>query len=190
MDIFEKRKQDALGRIDKSRKGSIDPKIKKICNKINSHKDYFTTSSCSGRIVLIKLDGKSRKMDSEWLFTTHDKVKKDEIRNILNILESEIGDIWFKQEPMILHVCCRNVEAGDRLWMLAREAGYKRGGLTKGKNWYTLEIIGSEFIEAPFLLKNWKMNIESAKIFISEANKRMKRSDERMKKLEKSLSRL
>jgi len=38
--------------VDKSRKGSVDEKILPLVNLINSTDDFFTTSTCSGRIIL------------------------------------------------------------------------------------------------------------------------------------------
>ena len=52
MEIFEKQKRIATSGVDFSRKGSIDVKIVDLSLFINSEKDYFTTSSCSGRIIL------------------------------------------------------------------------------------------------------------------------------------------
>lgn len=37
---------------DKSRKGSVDDRIKDLVCLINSTDDFFTTSTCSGRIIL------------------------------------------------------------------------------------------------------------------------------------------
>ncbi|MBU4242426.1 MAG: hypothetical protein KKF52_04295, partial [Nanoarchaeota archaeon] len=40
--------------MDKSPQGHIDEDIKPLLEKINKHKEYETTSSCSGRIVLLE----------------------------------------------------------------------------------------------------------------------------------------
>ena len=53
-DKFLRAKKGRLGRADKSSIGSIDKQILGLCEKINSNNDYYTLSSCSGRIVLIK----------------------------------------------------------------------------------------------------------------------------------------
>jgi len=39
--------------VDKSRKGSVDQQILELVTAINLHPDFFTTSSCSGRAILI-----------------------------------------------------------------------------------------------------------------------------------------
>lgn len=52
--VFEKQKQQSLGGVDLSRKGSIDEAIVELVNFINQQNDYFTTSSCSGRLILFE----------------------------------------------------------------------------------------------------------------------------------------
>jgi len=52
---FQKHKKDFLNKKDKSKKGSIDGEIKKLVDKINSLENYYTTSSCSGRILIAKI---------------------------------------------------------------------------------------------------------------------------------------
>ncbi len=69
---FEKEKKDCLSKIDKSKKGSIDKKIKELVDLINSLKDYYTTSSCSGRILLIKRPKSGKKCDVDFLFEESD----------------------------------------------------------------------------------------------------------------------
>ena len=82
---FDNNKKTFLAKIDRSRKGSIDQEIISLVKLINSKKNYYTTSSCSGRIVLIKKRSE-KKQDAEWLFVSHKKVKpnqiKDAIKNI------------------------------------------------------------------------------------------------------------
>ena len=53
MDIFNKEKRDFLVKNDKSKKKSIDIGVKKLVKRVNSSANYFTTSSCSGRILLL-----------------------------------------------------------------------------------------------------------------------------------------
>jgi tRNA(Phe) wybutosine-synthesizing methylase Tyw3 len=85
---------------------------------------------------------------------------------------------------MILHVCCKDINAANKLWKMAHSVGYKRGGIRKGRHWYNVEIMGSEFIEAP--LK--RVSKEYIRILVKEGNKRMKRSFSRMKKFERKLT--
>ena len=41
-----------FGKVDLSRKGSVDAPIFDFLNNLNSHQDYVSLSSCSGRIII------------------------------------------------------------------------------------------------------------------------------------------
>ena len=73
MDNFEKEKKDFLIKKDKSKKGIIDKEIKSLIDFINSLDNYYTTSSCSGRIMLL-IKKSDKKQDSSWLFSSHQKI--------------------------------------------------------------------------------------------------------------------
>ena len=144
-DCFSKEKSDFLRKKDKSKKGCVDEDIKEIINIINSKKDYYTTSSCSGRIVLLeKLS--NRKNESNWLFARHNKIKFNEIKNYLkNKIKNEI---WLKQEPLILHVRCRNLKSAKKLLNASRKIFKRAGIISLSNEKIVVEIIGSEKIDA------------------------------------------
>lgn len=52
MNNFDRDKERALSGVDLSRKGSIDEKIHALVALLNTSTDFFTTSSCSGRIII------------------------------------------------------------------------------------------------------------------------------------------
>jgi len=74
-------KKTFLEKADKSKKGEVDEQINDLVNKINSNPNYYTTSSCAGRIVLITKVG--NKYEAEWLFSSHNKISYDELVNSL-----------------------------------------------------------------------------------------------------------
>lgn len=51
---FDRSKEDRLSAADLSRKGSIDGAIVPLVEYINDSFNYFTTSSCSGRIIIVE----------------------------------------------------------------------------------------------------------------------------------------
>ncbi len=61
MPYFQKEKQDFLSKKGKSRKGGIDKEIRPLVDLINSFGEYYTTSSCSGRILLIEIANPNKK---------------------------------------------------------------------------------------------------------------------------------
>jgi tRNA(Phe) wybutosine-synthesizing methylase Tyw3 len=52
--LFKQQKAMCLSKTDFSRKGSVDERISDLVQFINGCDQYFTTSSCSGRICLFE----------------------------------------------------------------------------------------------------------------------------------------
>ena len=86
MDSFAARKHQVVSslvealdseRRDKSPKGFIDAPVLDLIHIINRHPNYYTTSSCSGRVA-VYCEGvqgdKSTTKGGIWLFVTHDPV--------------------------------------------------------------------------------------------------------------------
>ena len=63
--------------VDFSFKGSIDAPVLELVNFINSHENYFTTSSCSGRVSVFR-SGLSAK-HIKWLLVKHRLFRKEEV---------------------------------------------------------------------------------------------------------------
>jgi tRNA wybutosine-synthesizing protein 3 len=78
---FQQAKKDTLARPDKSFIGGIDSRIKKLCDKINTLENYYTTSSCSGRVVIMV--EKKQKDRELFLFMSHDKISFEELKKEL-----------------------------------------------------------------------------------------------------------
>ena len=51
---FSSEKVRVLGKVDLSRKGSVDEPIAELISYVNSLSDFYTTSSCSGRLVVLQ----------------------------------------------------------------------------------------------------------------------------------------
>lgn len=160
---FSKEKQDFLNKKDKSTKGSWDEEILELLDFINSLDDYYTTSSCAGRIVLIS--GHDKKQ-SEWLFVSHSLVDVSDIK-----IKKEC---WFLQESPIVHIRCRNLEATGEIIKIAHNVGLKRAGIISLEN-FTVEIRGNERMECPVSTDLDGRYIEK---LVSEANKKLLKSRE------------
>lgn len=181
---FDRNKNDVLKRKDKSLKGSIDSKILQLVEEINSLKDYFTTSSCSGRILVIRKHQGSKK-DAEWLFLSHDTVDD------LDLGELPEEEAWFKMEPMILHIACRNIDSAKKLLAAARESGIKRSGIIAAGENPVLEIIGSQNIET--VMSRYRKMLfgkDYLKVLIESANFKMQKNHDNIKKLYNKIKKL
>jgi tRNA wybutosine-synthesizing protein 3 len=150
-DLFQVRKQDILNKKDNSGIGKIDEDIKGLLDVINAKNDYYTTSSCSGRIFVVAIGENKRKDQVQHIFKSHTIVGEQGKQEILKVLANPPQETtWFIQEGMILHVCCRTIEHAQQLVSAAKGCGLKRAGITSTKeNRVMVEIVDNERMECP-----------------------------------------
>uniref|UniRef100_A0AAR2KZ32 tRNA wybutosine-synthesizing protein 3 homolog n=1 Tax=Pygocentrus nattereri TaxID=42514 RepID=A0AAR2KZ32_PYGNA len=183
---FKQWKKQSLNRLDLSKKGSIDRDVANIVSFINSSEHHFTTSSCSGRIILI--DGVSdrtdvQKQNCSWLFVTHEKCKKDDV---VAALQKSSGDAVFKFEPCVLHVQCRQLEDAQLLHSVAINSGFRNSGVTIGKKGKIIMAVRSTHcLEVPLSHKGQVLvSEEYIDFLVGVANSKM---DENLKRIERCL---
>ncbi|MDD3176019.1 MAG: tRNA wybutosine-synthesizing 3 family protein [Candidatus Nanoarchaeia archaeon] len=188
-EFLKKSTLDKLSSIDKSKKGSVDEFLIPLIQKINASKDFFTTSSCSGRINIFTMIDKEKKNTANWIFVSHDVVSFEEIWNSLNNLPSTL--VMFKQEPFILHVCCRDLDCAQKILDLCGEIGIKHSSILTIKNKIVVKINGSEKIDAPIGI-NGKLIVDEEYIqsVLDMANSNLIKTHEKIKKLEESFNKL
>jgi len=170
--LFDEQKKAALSK-DKSNIGSIDKPILKTINLINSFKNYYTTSSCSGRIILIKIPKNGKKNEAEFLFRTHSKTNIKELKQYLKPLKEEI---WLRQEPLIIHICSKSLDDALKLLNIARLCSFKKSGIMSYSKKIMLEINGTENISTIISRDNKILvNDDYLNILIKEANQNLER---------------
>ena len=177
---FQKEKKEFLSKKDKSRKASIDGKIKNLVDKINSLDDFFTTSSCSGRILVFALPKSNKKNEVQYLFTSHNKTDYNEIKKALKIIKTKKikSDVWLRVDGAILHVASNNIDSARKLLNAARGIGFRRSGIISlGKDRVTMELVSTENIEA-IVSKNGKLVIDEyyLKVLIKEGNAKLEKT--------------
>jgi tRNA wybutosine-synthesizing protein 3 len=190
-DMFIRRKEQQMLKKDRSSIGQIDSKIKNLCDLINSMNNYYTTSSCSGRIAIL-LDS-PRKEEGLFLFRTHEKTNAIEILDILKESSSKSEDkiVIFKQEPCIITIACRTREDAEVILEIAREkAGWKNSGIMSSKR-NICELRSTEHLALP-IMKNKKILVddEFIEVLVEESNLRLEKTWEKIEKLEKELKNL
>ncbi|XP_053507689.1 tRNA wybutosine-synthesizing protein 3 homolog [Ictalurus furcatus] len=181
---FKLWKKQCLSKMDLSKKGSVDEDINTVVSFLNNSDNYFTTSSCSGRIILI--DGVSdcvdvQKQNCSWLFVTHNKCTKD---HVMAGLEESSGDAVFKFEPCVLHVQCRRLEDAQLLHSVAINSGFRNSGVTVGKKGKIIMAVRSTHcLEVPLSHKGKVLVSEDYITFlVGVANSKM---DENLKRIER-----
>lgn len=171
---FDNEKKTYLAKADKSKKGEIDEKIIPLLDLINAHPDYYTTSSCSGRVYLWR--GSGKKNETEWLKVSHDLIKD----HFLQINESRL--VWLRLEGMIMHVACRDLNAANHLLEEVRHL-YKKSCILSASNKIIVEIRGSEFIEMPLYEDGTLLFSGDANWLIELINQKMGKMWEGMERL-------
>jgi tRNA wybutosine-synthesizing protein 3 len=184
---FSESKQKQLSKEDMSSIGKWDAKIKGLCEKLNKMDKYYTTSSCGGRIMLIKkLDKKSKDV---FLFKSHKKVSFLELKKAIDKISKEYKDmVDFQQTTCILHVACVDLDSAQDLVNKAKFAGWKHSGIMATKKRIIVELHSTEKLEFPIMDKG-KVLVDDdfLKIVVEQANIRLERVWEKVEKLSKSL---
>lgn len=185
---FDNEKGQALCKIDKSKKKSIDAGVKEIVSAINKKENYYTTSSCSGRVILISIPPGGKRHDVEWLYAEHGRAS---FPGLKKALANAKGDVWINQEAAIFHVCSRSIEDAIRLLNAARDSGFKRSGIITANKRIITEIVSTEMISA-ILAKGGKQLVDGnyLKILVKEANARMKRNREKIEEFYDKIKRI
>ena len=177
MEIFNKRKKDILTKKDKSFIGGWDKKITGLCEKLNKTKRYYTTSSCSGRVVLI-IDS-DKKTHGLFLKIYHDVASFNEFKKDLDeiIKKNKNKDINFKQEPCGLHVACRELKDAQILVDKARKIGWKKSGIISSNKRFIVEMFGTGILGFP-IVKNGKILVDDwfLREIINKSNKNLKKA--------------
>lgn len=186
MNSFDKRKKDVLEKLDKSNKGNWDEKILNLCGRINKKEDYYTTSSCSGRVVLFR--DKEKKGPNVFVKVYHELIIPKNFLNEINEISTKEKKIILKLEPCILHIACRDLKSANLIIEKAKLAGWKKRGIISFDRRVIVELNGTERLEFPLIL-NKKLLVDEnfLEIVVTESNKKLKKSWNKIKKLEKFL---
>lgn len=168
-------------------KKKIDPLMIELANSIAKTKNYFSTSSCSGRIILLQLNDDEDKEPCAFFRKWHSPVKSEDIWEALH--EKSEKNIWFKQEPFVLVVGTHSFEHAKVIIEICKDLGIKRCGISFFKDGKVLmEIFGSQGMS--FMAKK-KNELLVERKFIDEqvkiANSKWKKNDDQLKELQAKL---
>ncbi|HIH21627.1 MAG: hypothetical protein J4478_04400 [Candidatus Diapherotrites archaeon] len=172
----------------KARKeGKVDKKMIHLVEFLFSKQDYFTTSTCSGRILLIQLDEKETKREGAFFAKWHSLPKFEEVWKELQKKSKE--NLWFKQEPFVIVIGTSSLENAKHLMGVCRNNGVKKVGIMaaeEGK--FLIEIMGSQYLS--FLAKEKSKILVEKEFFKKQfqtACKKLKASWKMLERVEKAL---
>ena len=184
---FQQRKDSILKKKDKSSIGNWDKKIVSLCNKINKKENLYTTSSCSGRLVLMKDD--REKSPGLFVKVFHDIVGFADLKQAIEENKDKYQDLKIKVEPCILHLVCKTLDDANKILNKARKTGWKKSGILSFQEKIVLELNGTERLEFPVISDN-KVLVEDEflKKIVSETNKKLRKSWKLIDSLEKEIN--
>jgi tRNA wybutosine-synthesizing protein 3 len=167
MDSFNQRKRHILTQLtngvpDRSPKGFVDEQLLPLIEHVNHHADYVTTSSCSGRCVVYAdpLVHATKQKGGEWLLVSHDPLPVPESDDALHRLlfgttrliptiTTQQPLVYFKFEPMILHIQCRTLEHARRLVDIGMAAGFRNSGMITTSKRHMVQLRHTMHLDVP-----------------------------------------
>ena len=164
--------------------GKMDLDFVPLCDYIASTKNYFTSSCCAGRIVLVSLNEDESKKESAFYRKWHRTVTPDEVEAGIIAFDGEL--LWFKQESFILHIGANTLSNATKILSAMESVGIKRAGIKVAKaGKYIVEAIGTQNMTLPVKEKgDTKINREYLEYLVKMANKKFKKNQETIKAFE------
>ncbi len=155
-----------------------------MCKFVSRTKNFFTSSSCAGRIILLQLPEDESKKDACFHRKWHRKIKEKELWEGINA-ESK-GNLWFKLDPFILHIGANTIENARTILKIMKETGIKRGGIIVAKpGKFLIELQGTQVMSFPVKKeKEAVIDKEYMNYALGIANKKLERNYALLKKLE------
>ncbi len=187
--------EDRFGKVKKRHTKTLDDALneKKVDIKlipflrfISSTKNYFTSSGCSGRILLLKVNEKETKHEAAFHQKWHRTVSLEEVWKALQ--KKSKSELWLKQEPFILHIGCKGLGEGRKLLNIARKTGIKKVGIIVAKEGkFLVELAGTQYMSLP-VKKAGTVLVEKdyLRYLLDRANKKLKKNYLLLKKFEKN----
>ncbi|XP_078075160.1 tRNA wybutosine-synthesizing protein 3 homolog [Mustelus asterias] len=184
MDTFRMRKEQRLqAGTDRSRAAGVDSAISGLVDRLNQSDRYCSTSSCSGRVLL--LGGSDQvevqKQNCPWLFVTHQKCRKEDV---IAGLQKAQDNAVFKFEPFVLHVQCRKMEDAQLLHSVAINSGFRNSGITVGKKGKIMMAVRSTHcLEVPLCHQGTVLvSEEYIDYLVQVANQKMEENQKRIER--------
>lgn len=191
MTRFEAAKARALARLQRC---GADEEVAGILHQINAHVDYYTTSSCSGRITLILLPEIGAKREARFVGKWHRPVEREEVLMAMEDAPLADGELWLMAQSPIIHMACRNLEKAALLLRLAIESGLKYSGIkavAMTEENVMVEMLSTERMDVPVASEAEVLVDEAYMAFIvTKANFMLHRGKEKLRRFELRLSEL
>ena len=184
---FIENKIHTMDKLKKAKKeNKVDKQIIPILDIINSSDNFYTSSSCYGRIVLLEIPRIGDKKNAIWLGKWHRTIEKDEFFDALKNAKS--GFLWLLAQAPIIHVFAKNLDFADVLVKKSVSCGFKHSAFKSVEKNIVVEITSTERLDSPVGKdKILFCNDEYLDMLIDISNNVIVRSTEKLQRLEKEL---
>jgi len=180
-------KKSALEQLTKATSAKqVDSGIQPILNIINNSDEFYTTSSCFGRIVILEIPTIGNKKEAKFLGKWHRSIELNDLLSAIK--KAKEGQLWILSQSPIIHITAISDYAADKILKIAIACGFKNSGLKSIGKRIVIEILSTERLDAP-IGKNGKVfcNNEHLDLLVKISNEIIEKSTLKLKKLEKKL---
>ncbi|NPB00297.1 MAG: hypothetical protein GXO10_02885 [Crenarchaeota archaeon] len=176
MSTIEQRREVFYRRlIEEAEKGLVDFDIKDFLFKFNEKcREVFTTSSCSGRIILAEAPRLSLVKSShefKFLAKWHRPVVTREILEVIDKYRPK--NAWLLVRAPIIHFSARSLDVGLKLLRIAQSVGFKHSGVISLREYgeVVVEVQADDRIDTPIIIDGeWVIRRENIDTLIQIAN--------------------
>lgn len=180
-------KEKSLAALDQaSRDDHVDTNILSVLHHLNALENYYTSSSCAGRIVLLELPSIGDKQHAQFLGKWHHQITVEDVT--IAAKKAKRGLIWLLAQSPILHVGATTDVAASHLVKLANSCGFKHSTLKSTGQKFMVEICSTERLDAP-VGNNGTLfcHEEYLNLLVTIANEVMVRSQQKVERFEQKL---
>ncbi len=181
-------RKEALKKLEEARKrGEVDEDILSILEILNSSSHFYTTSSCSGRIVIMQLPEIGDKKNAVFLGKWHHEVGIEDILN--SISNYSEGYLFMLVQSSIIHIVADSLQSAREIMRIALESGFKYTSIKVIKNNGTLvEILSAENLHIPLGERGeLKIGYGEIEFFTKMANLMLRRIKQKLKIFEEKI---
>ncbi len=167
--------------------GYADQDIVPLIKIVFEKKNIFTTSSCSGRVLVIDADYPWIRENVYIVFKKHEPITVKELEDLLQL--QPLKRFWLIVSGPIIHFVSKTLEAASKLISTVRTCGFKHSGIiSMSRRGIVVEVISGTWTS--FLLKDHGINVinpEYLKDMVELINDILLQGKMRLKKLQEAL---
>ncbi|MBN2066653.1 MAG: hypothetical protein JW771_07615 [Candidatus Thermoplasmatota archaeon] len=180
-------KEKALAALDKAcNDKDVDAQILSLLDDLNAFDEYYTSSSCAGRIVVLELPCIGDKQHAHFLGKWHHQITVEDVT--VAVKKATSGLIWILAQSPIVHVGATTTASANHLVNLANSCGFKHSTLKSAGKKFMVEICSTERLDAPIGNNGTLLcRGEYLDLLVTIANEVMERSQQKLNRLEQEL---